>query len=254
MEALEGKPMLVTRNRLAVGAAFAGALLMTAPAHSEGLVDMSFNAPEQSVMLGDTVYLSIMVQSDGVSETAFNGIQASLSWDPDVLLLVGADDTASGANWYYSGFLFDPDGINDAITDGDALYIAVTPPGDEAMAPVDPDELLITTLEFEAVGAGTDSPIIFLPENGYWGATLVMMGAYDVTGDFSSVATVTVTDPNADPCPADLDGDGSVGTNDLLALLAAWGDDPGGPPDFDGDGTVSTSDLLYLVGAWGACP
>lgn len=246
--------MLATRSRLAVGAACAGALLMTAPVYSEGLVDMSFGVTEHSVMLGDTVFLSIMVQSDGALESAFNGIQASLTWDPDVLMLVGSDDTASGANWYYSGFLFDPDGINDDLTDGDALYIAVTPPGDEAMAPVDPDELLITTLEFEAVGAGTDSPIVFLPENGYWGATLVMMGAYDVTGDISSVATVTVTDPDAEPCPADLDGDGSVGTSDLLTLLAAWGSDPGGPPDLDGNGTVSTGDLLLLVGAWGACP
>lgn len=55
------------------------------------------------------------------------------------------------------------------------------------------------------------------------------------------------------PC-ADLDGDGNVGTADLLELLAAWGTDPGGPPDFDGDGNVGTSDLLYLLSSWGPCP
>ncbi len=54
-------------------------------------------------------------------------------------------------------------------------------------------------------------------------------------------------------CPADLDGDGSVGILDLLALLAAWGTDPGGPPDFDGDGTVGILDLLTLLANWGAC-
>lgn len=58
-----------------------------------------------------------------------------------------------------------------------------------------------------------------------------------------------------DPCcPEDLGGDGSVGTTDLLDLLAAWGTDPGGPPDFDGDGDVSTTDLLQLLAAWGTCP
>ncbi|MFB3098891.1 MAG: FG-GAP repeat protein, partial [Acidimicrobiia bacterium] len=36
-------------------------------------------------------------------------------------------------------------------------------------------------------------------------------------------------------CSWDLDATGSVGILDLLALLAAWGSDPGGPPDFDGD-------------------
>lgn len=56
------------------------------------------------------------------------------------------------------------------------------------------------------------------------------------------------------PCPADLNGDGTVGILDLLALLAAWGADPGGPPDFDGDGNVGILDLLALLSNWGPCP
>ncbi len=55
-------------------------------------------------------------------------------------------------------------------------------------------------------------------------------------------------------CSADLDGDGLVGTPDLVLLLGAWGTDPGGPPDFDGDGNVGTADLIELLGNWGACP
>ncbi len=57
----------------------------------------------------------------------------------------------------------------------------------------------------------------------------------------------------SDPCPSDLDGDGTVGVVDLLGLLAAWGTDPGGPPDLDGDGTVGIADLLVLLSAWGPC-
>ncbi|MHC4107008.1 MAG: EF-hand domain-containing protein, partial [Planctomycetota bacterium] len=57
-------------------------------------------------------------------------------------------------------------------------------------------------------------------------------------------------DPN---CPADLDGDGIIGTSDLLMLLTAWGPNPGHPADFDGDGVVGTSDLLTLLTAWGPC-
>ncbi len=49
----------------------------------------------------------------------------------------------------------------------------------------------------------------------------------------------------------DMDGDGSVNVPDLLALLAAWGTDPGGPPDFDGSGNVAVPDLLILLGNWG---
>ena len=53
------------------------------------------------------------------------------------------------------------------------------------------------------------------------------------------------------PCPADLDGSGTVAVADLLLLLAAWGDQE---PDLDGDGEVGTGDLLALLAAWGACP
>ena len=57
-----------------------------------------------------------------------------------------------------------------------------------------------------------------------------------------------------EPCPWDLNGDGSVGINDLLSLLGQWGTDPGGPPDFDGDGTVGITDLIELLANWGPCP
>ena len=55
-------------------------------------------------------------------------------------------------------------------------------------------------------------------------------------------------------CPWDLDGGGSVGILDLLALLAAWGANPGHPADFDGDDIVGILDLLILLANWGPCP
>ncbi len=54
-------------------------------------------------------------------------------------------------------------------------------------------------------------------------------------------------------CTGDVDGNGDVGVTDLLALLAQWGLDPGGPPDLDGDGDVGIVDLLTLLGKWGPC-
>ncbi len=58
---------------------------------------------------------------------------------------------------------------------------------------------------------------------------------------------------NGPRCPADLDGDGTVGITDLLQLLFVWGQQ-GVPADLDGDGTVGITDLLVLLAAWGACP
>jgi hypothetical protein len=56
------------------------------------------------------------------------------------------------------------------------------------------------------------------------------------------------------PCPWDLGGDGNVGINDFLALLGAWGPNPGHPADFDGDDVVGILDFLALLGSWGPCP
>ena len=61
----------------------------------------------------------------------------------------------------------------------------------------------------------------------------------------------TVSDECPPPCP-DVDGDGMVGVNDVLAVVAAWGsDDP--DADVDGDGTVGINDLLAVIGTWGPC-
>lgn len=55
-----------------------------------------------------------------------------------------------------------------------------------------------------------------------------------------------------DACPADLDGSGNVDFDDLLGILAAWGN-KGGPEDLDEDGIVSFGDLLLVLTAWGPC-
>ena len=49
---------------------------------------------------------------------------------------------------------------------------------------------------------------------------------------------------------SDLDGDGLVGINDFLLLLAAWG-----TPDADGtgDGDTGIADFLLLLSQWGPC-
>ena len=59
--------------------------------------------------------------------------------------------------------------------------------------------------------------------------------------------------PGAPPCPADIDDDGIIGITDFLALLGAWGSNPGHPADLDGDGMVGILDLLQLLADWGPC-
>jgi hypothetical protein len=50
--------------------------------------------------------------------------------------------------------------------------------------------------------------------------------------------------------PGDVNGDGLVSTDDLLAVLAAFGLCEGCPEDFNNDGVVNVNDVLTVVGNW----
>jgi hypothetical protein len=91
-----------------------------------------------------------------------------------------------------------------------------------------------------------------------------------VEGSIGQVFTTTVGDGNIfltqgfqqmafRPCPGDVNGDNTVGTNDLLAILSVYGqqcpeiyDSPnGGAEDLNEDCTIGTADLLVLLAYYG---
>ena len=57
-----------------------------------------------------------------------------------------------------------------------------------------------------------------------------------------------------DPCAPDVNGDGNVDVNDLLAVIADWGSSGSEGTDINGDGVVDVNDLLLIISSWGACP
>ncbi|MDY7109656.1 MAG: hypothetical protein SYC29_13560 [Planctomycetota bacterium] len=75
--------------------------------------------------------------------------------------------------------------------------------------------------------------------------------ADDPDGPTTPVILIPIGEEEPDPCPWDFDGDGEVGSSDLLHLLGCWGQSCG---DVDGDGDTDSGDLLALLGAWGECP
>ncbi|MEE8458462.1 MAG: hypothetical protein V3S08_01245 [Phycisphaerales bacterium] len=76
----------------------------------------------------------------------------------------------------------------------------------------------------------------------------------DIASGFSSDVNVNGTpDECESSCPGDVDGDGTVGINDFLDLLGAWGPNPGHPADLDGDRVVGINDFRDLLAAWGPC-
>ncbi len=72
---------------------------------------------------------------------------------------------------------------------------------------------------------------------------------YDDLGNGSGSAYVF--DLNCDDCPADLNGDGIVDTQDFVAFLGAWSS---GDPlaDWDENGIIDTRDFIAYLGDWAA--
>lgn len=102
------------------------------------------------------------------------------------------------------------------------------------------------------VGSGTCLP---LTQNLVAGTTYyICVGGFGATNVVSGV--LNISGPQGNPCPADLDGDGSVGGADLGLLLGAWGPCAGTPclGDLNLDGEVNGADLGLLLGQWGPCP
>ena len=181
-----------------------------------------------SAYLFDTttgVQIAKLLPDDGAAADSF-GWSVAISADGiGTTAIVGAgrdDDNGSSSG---SAYLFD-------VTDG--RQIAKLLPDDGAVG-----DLFGFSVAISPDGIGTTAIV-----GAYW----------DDDNDPFSGSAYLFDAADTGECPWDLDSSGSVGILDLLALLAAWASDPGGPPDFDGDGTVSILDLLALLANWGRCP
>ena len=70
----------------------------------------------------------------------------------------------------------------------------------------------------------------------------------NIEGPFSDLGGNTICSDLT--CDSDFNGDAVVNIEDLLQVIAAWGN-VGGAEDLDGDGNVGVNDLLTLIAAWG---
>jgi len=55
---------------------------------------------------------------------------------------------------------------------------------------------------------------------------------------------------DSDTVPGDVTGDGLVNTDDILAVLSAWGQCKGCAADLDNDGLVGVNDILIIIEYW----
>jgi predicted outer membrane repeat protein len=86
-----------------------------------------------------------------------------------------------------------------------------------------------------------------------WSHEVALSDPYPYSGWNIDDVSIWGIAPASPPCPADVNGDGSVNVFDLLQLLSAWGDCPDCPEDLNDDDVVNVFDLLMLLGEWGDC-
>jgi hypothetical protein len=226
--------------------ALAAPLTLSAAAAAE-TVSLSFRPLYQTSGVGAIVEVDIIASSDGPNDQPIYAIDAILDWDPAYLELIGNDDSNADYSWFVTGFLNDPDDINDDLTDGDALFTALAQAGNPAQVPPPPG-MIVTTLQFEALQETALTTLSYVESLGDFGQTRVLYEpGQDVTGDISAVAEIRIcTFPG---CTSDLDGDCDVDQADLGELLSHYNQTDGG--DLDGDGDTDQADLGQLLSEYG---
>ena len=210
---------------------------------AKGAVDLLFE-PElfydptgETLRIGEILEVDLIARSSHGAEHSIIGIDAILNWDPGALELLAVDRSHEGHEWLQSGFLPDPDNINEPVVDpaggvpnndGDAIYTAISQPDSPAV--VRETVLVVTTLRFLIVGRGDTTiiagcppgPVAVLPDGcgtgcgtetglmpslGMFGQTRVLSPdtPSDITGDISGKAAVVINPP----CP--------------IPTVSAWG-------------------------------
>jgi hypothetical protein len=240
---------------LAAASASIGALAPSALADSQ--INLSLHGPTTPVAVDQIIDVKLRATQEPIAAlfgTSFVAVDCILQWNPKQLQLVGLTTAGSVPllSSYFPTPASDYTGINESNppADGTALYYALAPLGNPVQVPL--TGVQVVTFRFRVRSAFSQSTINILPTLTVVNPadTVVYDGTVpglDVTG---TIAGVTVT--QAPACPADIDGNGSVGPSDLSVMLNQWGS--AGSADLDGSGVVGASDLSILLGAWGACP
>jgi hypothetical protein len=118
-----------------------------------------------------------------------------------------------------------------------------------------PSEVVVEGCDFIDNNSGSSSPgsAIYLYDwsQGHIATTTVCgSGPTPLAGPWLDGGGNYIDDECPD-CP-DINGDGLVGVDEILAVIAAWGTDDA-DADVNDDGIVDTNDLLLVLSAWGPC-
>jgi len=189
----------------------------------------------------DVVMLDLLV---------FDRAEASFDEDNDVdLIEVDLGTIAPGSGDRSAEVLvFNIGGPGPLVADLDIVYDGAAGDADRFDSDFDDED---------SITAGDEFPIIVTLRDDVAGAFTAdyTYRVYDdrAIDDSSegSPLTIRLLGVVGSACPADFDGDNSVGASDLAVMLSGWGG--AGEADLDASGAVDSGDLAILLSAWGDC-
>jgi len=241
---------LLSALSASVAAAVAGV------AHADSQINLSLVGPSAPVAVKQTIDVKLRATGEPNSSLigeSFVAMDCILRWNPADLRLIGLSSAGSVPLFgsYFPSPANDYTGINESSPplDGDALYYALAPLGNPVQ--VSTSGVQVTTFRFRVLRPFASTRVELVPTLTRIATadTVVYDGTVpglDVTGTLTNAVVVQVV-----PCPADLDGNGSVDASDLALLLGQWG--TMGSADIDGSGIVDAGDLAQVLSSWGSC-
>ena len=146
-----------------------------------GAVDLVLRPHERTVRPGAFVDVDLIAVSDDGTAQEVLTVDAVLIWDSTLLELIEVIDSGPHSWGFFFGLAADGglDGLNDSLSDGDALFQAVSFSAATASA----DGLLVGTLRFVALADSPSAQIAMIPELGTYSKTQVFQpGGANVTG------------------------------------------------------------------------
>ena len=161
-----------------------------------GEVDLGFVPAVSTVLVDEVVEIDIIATSYAAVPQDVAAIEAILDWDTEFLELLGIDDANAGYTWFVSDFLPDPDGINDDLANGNALYTALARQDSPAVVPPPPG-LIVTTVQFRASAPTAGTLVSFVPALGVFGKSRVLefyTPGLESTGNITSTETESIGD------------------------------------------------------------
>ena len=128
---------------------------------------------------GRTLSVNLYAISDDPNASqSIAAINVILTWDPQVLTLIGVNTQMTYPYaWLVTGFTDDHglDGLNNTFADGNALYTALAQLGSPAYA-VPGDGLLVTSFLFRKLHVGQSTSVTMPPVYGLYSHTAVYSG------------------------------------------------------------------------------